>query len=275
MVKVSKRQKVMAMFLGIAMCFFAVIAFGGASCNTEPTVRQRMDSVGLRVDAMQNDSNATVEDTEAFLTELADLHSEIAELYGDGNATLLTRLDGYMAQLRELRAKLLRAVRQFPSPMEEFTLEYFNDEFFENYTLIFVPLYGSGMGPSVYFFYTTYIYDGKINFLVEFDFRTGHAAFWRTLFAMIIPNEILSHYEIGHAHYFTTYTIIREPFSSPVWIENCREWLNEIEGKSIEHRAGFAHGYSICSDGYYRYWLIEGYVITPITSVNELSLRWW
>ena len=235
MIKQIKPKRVLALVLVVAM-LFAVAGLSG--CNREPTLQERVDSAGLQVYAMQNDSNATVADTEAFLAELADLHSEIAELYGDSNAMLLTRLDGYMAQLRELRAMLLRAVRQFPSPMEEFTIGDFGEDFFENYTLIFVPFIWPSMVRGYVDFYTAYIEDGKINFLIEVRSLSGDAALTFYVFTVVFPNETLLTYTIGQSSIFQRYSRPNPLPSQWEPIENCREWLVEIHEKSIEHRVG-------------------------------------
>jgi len=128
----------------------------------------------------------------------------------------------------------------FPSVLENFELEDFTEEFFENNTLILVPFYYGYLLHDYLDFYTVFVDDGKINFLIEVtdSYGVGERAVDFRLFVVIIPNKIFNKYEIGQVTTFTTYDFIEED-GNFVANKNDREWLKEIEEKSINHIVGF------------------------------------
>ena len=128
----------------------------------------------------------------------------------------------------------------FPSVLEEFVLEEFTETFFENNTLILVPFVWSGQLVEYLDFYTVFVENGKLNFLVEVTHPYGaaDAAIDSRLFVIVIPNEIFGKYEIGEMIVFWTYDFSFDPRGNRIIEKNPREWLSEIQEKSVEHRAG-------------------------------------
>ena len=130
----------------------------------------------------------------------------------------------------------------FPSVLEEFDLEEFTEAFFENNTLILVPLEWPHVLSDYLHFYTVFAENGKLNFLIEVThpYGGGDAAIDYRVFAIVIPNEIFGKHEIGKMIVFETYDFsVRDLHGNPIK-RNCREWLNEIQEKSVEHRVGYA-----------------------------------
>ena len=128
--------------------------------------------------------------------------------------------------------------RQFPSPIEEFTPEDFDEEFFENYTLILVQIFSIINPLYDYEFYTVFVENEELIFLIEFTtphliYSGTHRAFY---FAIIVSNDILSNYTIGNGRVFITYDVLYfDTFPPP---KNCRDWLIEVQKNSIKHTAG-------------------------------------
>jgi len=111
-----------------------------------------------------------------------------------------------------------------PCVLEEFTLDDFTDEFFEDYTLILVPFIHGHWVRGFVEVNSVYADDGKLNFLFEITSLSIDSAVTQYLFAVIISNEILGEYAIGAGKRFITYSYLR--FRTPsFWaqIENCRE----------------------------------------------------
>jgi len=119
--------------------------------------------------------------------------------------------------------------------VEEFQKEYFTESFFEQYTLVLVPFVHPTCVCDHVIFHTTFIENGKINFLIEVTKIGSDRKVTNYTFAVIIPNEILKEYEIGATEIFHTYAL--DDSSSGEVIENCRERLNAIEKKDF--RVGF------------------------------------
>ena len=101
MVKRKRNPMRMLIAVGIAITMlFAIVAL--SACNTDPTLLQQTDSLGQQVYAAQNGGNPTIAEIDALLAELEELRVEVIRLEGE-NAALLARIDGYKAQLNELR----------------------------------------------------------------------------------------------------------------------------------------------------------------------------
>jgi len=102
---------------------------------------------------------------------------------------------------------------------------------------VLVLFFSTGSLEGYVSFYTVYAENGKIDFLVEIETLSGSANVFYYLFAVTIPNYLLSNYTIGEIIVFYRYSLDNS------WnlIENCRDWLAEIEAKSIEHRVGFIY----------------------------------
>jgi hypothetical protein len=143
----------------------------------------------------------------------------------------------------------------FPSIVEEFGIEDFNEEFFESYTLITLSFtFGSTFPAHKLNFYTIFIERGRVNFLMELNTGAtgvplGEAVPDSRRFAVIIPNKVLEKYEIGSARMFLTYD--RSDNENPV--ENCRRWLRKIERNSVQHRVVQRCAKSVLGRGWYNW----------------------
>jgi len=131
-------------------------------------------------------------------------------------------------------------VNVFPSVLEDFDLTDFTADFFESNTLILVPF---GWGHSLLDnlrFYTVFFENGKLNFLIEIPNPDtgGDCAFDYRIFAVIIPNQVLSKYEIGGSKVFKAYEFHAGEWNS-YSTTNCREWLKEVEKNSVGHRVSY------------------------------------
>ena len=152
----------------------------------------------------------------------------------------------------------------FPSVLEEFEVDEFTDEFFEENTLFLVPFEWSHVVAEYVEFYTVFVKDGKLNFLIEVTYPPGPESFSGDylLFAVTVPNAVLNRCEFGELFVFETYADHSafgfEAFPPAVFIifEGCewdeptpREWLQEVEDNSVEHRVNV----DISSFGYGSY----------------------
>ena len=164
----------------------------------------------------------------------------------------------------------------FPSVLEEFALEDFTADFFENNTLILVPFEWSSLLGKYLDFYTVFVENGKLNFLIEVTFPGGISedAIDSRVFAVIIPNQVFSKYEIGESIVFETYEIRWNANTGNFrGIKNCRKWLSEVEKNSIKHSVGYAWAPLLDTGWPFRdhpRWLL-GSKITVISSVESLQ----
>jgi len=156
---------------------------------------------------------------------------------------------------------MIDAVEEIP-PLSSLTrIGQFNDEFFAKYTLILVPVWS-----PIYFHYwavevyTVFAEEGKLNFIIEVtEMGTNAAASYHAL-AVIIPNEVFGGYEIGRSQGFLRYDWWNNPTT-----KNDREWLKEIDEKSVKHKAGFLFGE--------KFWSVPGItVITSRVGLEKLQL---
>lgn len=159
------------------------------------------------------------------------------------DATTKPAVDTAVSTAKE-KIRAVQTNNTFPSNLENFDLEEFTDEFFENNTLILVPFAYSYLLYEHLDFYTVSIADGKMNFYIEVTDPNGGGdeAIDYRLFAVIIEKEVYGRYELGEKIIFTTYdfnagNVNNPPFELPP--PNDRDWLIEIQGNSIEHRVGF------------------------------------
>lgn len=131
----------------------------------------------------------------------------------------------------EIRA--VQANNTFPSILENFNLEEFTDEFFENSTLILVPFEWSYLLYEHLDFYTAFVENGKLKFLIEVTdpYGLGDTAIDMRVFAVIVSNAIFNGLEVGEIRVFEAYD-----FSGANPTKNSRDLLSEAERKSVKHR---------------------------------------
>jgi len=119
-----------------------------------------------------------------------------------------------------------KGIIQFPS-----SIEAFDEAFFEQYSLVSANVFfDTSMDVE---FYTAYIADGKLNFLIEIMRNGLEGASHGYGFSVIISKEILGNYEVGGSEVFYRYGI-EYRFS----FHNLREWSEEVDEQSVKHRAG-------------------------------------
>ena len=88
---------------------------------------------------------------------------------------------------------------EFPSPVENFTIDDFNDEFFENYSLTLISFAFPVMNRKAEF-YTAFEENGYINFLINlsrYGFSYTSIQSRIRTYAVIIANELLLNFSIG------------------------------------------------------------------------------
>ena len=131
----------------------------------------------------------------------------------------------------------------FPSILEEFDMEEFTAEFFESNTLILVLFRWPFLLYENLHFYTVSVKNGKLNFIIEIPnpAHGGDQALDVRVFAVIIPNQIFSKYEIGKNIVFEAYESRFDGATGNIFdTKNCRRWLREVEKNTVEHRVGYA-----------------------------------
>ncbi len=129
----------------------------------------------------------------------------------------------------------------FPSELEDFKLADFSDSFFEDNALIIVPFENGYLMHDNIDFYTVFVKDGKLNFVIELthSFDCVEFAMDRRVFGVWVSKEVLEKYEIGKKIVFYTYDFKarNNPFEEPPLSD--RSWLAEVQENSVKHRAGF------------------------------------
>jgi len=154
----------------------------------------------------------------------------------------------------------------FPSPIVDFAVEDFDEKFFNEFTLIIVP-YQFGTVVEGIYLYTVYIDNGNLNFLFEFTTIRGDRARTSGEVIVILPNEILSKYEIGVVEQF--YIISDNSCSSfnadseGLLVRKDRNWLRDIRQNSVENKVANVIP-SIDR------WKMSGHRMTPIISLEQL-----
>jgi len=120
----------------------------------------------------------------------------------------------------------------FPSVLEEFEIEDFTEEFFEEYAVILVYLAFSTSNPIE--FYTVYVENNELIVLIE-DVTSGNVGQMSTQYAfiVIIPKAVLDSFSTVGCRMSAKYYF---DFYKGIFVENPREWLNEIKEVSVEHR---------------------------------------
>ncbi len=173
----------------------------------------------------------------------ADGLAEIAEIVTNGKAEITMASDkSAVDTVKEDAIQAINDVPQkeetliFPSVLEDFNLDEFTEAFFENYTLILVPFEWHYLLYGNLDFYTVFVDNGKLNFLIEVTcpHGGGDEAIDMRMFAVVVPKTIFNNYELGESKIFEAYD-----FSGAEPAENNRNWLSEIEEKSIEHRVSY------------------------------------
>ena len=160
---------------------------------------------------------------------------------------------------------------EFPSPVENFTIDDFNDEFFENYSLVMVGFSFPAGGIKVEF-YTVFLENGYINFLINiYVHQIGNQGGWSSAYAVILSNETLANYAIGEVRGVVTqdekYTQL---ISSITRIDYGHGWLRQARRKSINHRVGH-----ILSHDNERVIFRSNNNNKPITNVETLNYLIW
>jgi len=179
---------------------------------------------------------------------------------------------------------LATGLRHFPSVVEEFAIEDFDKDFFENYVLIRVML---SIGSIIYGnFYTVYVQDGKLNFLFEVTELTGATALGGLVAYIIIPRRIFERYEIGTVEWFFIYNCQHESghgcelYNMPIR-KTSREELHTIYTNSVENKIADIIPYLHLSSSWLSQnnlikspdgFLIVAASLIAITSFNELML---
>ncbi|MCL2797653.1 MAG: hypothetical protein FWD58_06340 [Firmicutes bacterium] len=152
----------------------------------------------------------------------------------------------------------------FPSVLEDFKPEDFDAEFFKHNTLILVPFEWPHLLYDNLNFYTAYVQDGKLNFLIDIpkpDFG-GDAAIDSRLFAVVIPNEVFGQYELGTAWDFSRHADFKPGF-------DVEAFYLMVENNSVPHRVGYlAANYTPADKSH---WLPQAPRMTAITSVAQLT----
>jgi len=136
-----------------------------------------------------------------------------------------------------------RMASSFPTVLEDFTVEDFTDEFFEEYAIIWTSLQFSNIGYSVKF-HTVYIDNGELIILVE---NTTHPNTTKLpagpppiTFIIIIPKAVFDSANLlDFCRVFSKYNVVLDDDSRIKEISEAdREWLVGIQEYSVEHRVG-------------------------------------
>ena len=90
---------------------------------------------------------------------------------------------------------------EFPSPVENFTIDDFNKEFFESYSLVIVP-FGLGHWAEQASLYTVFIDNNNIYFVFEIEGLRATLSVIAFMTLVIIQNEMLVNYDIGGVKQF-------------------------------------------------------------------------
>jgi len=132
-------------------------------------------------------------------------------------------------------------MEDFPSVLEEFVLEEFTEDFFESNTLVLVPFLWPHLLRDNLSFYTVFAENGTLNFLIEIPNpdKGGDRTFDYRIFAVIIPNQVLSKYEMGESIVFKAYEFHDTVDGEMHFTKNSREWLEEVEKNSVKHRVSY------------------------------------
>ncbi len=177
----------------------------------------------------------------------------------------------YELAKEKIDAVPLKSDEPFPATIEDFIIEDFTDNFFENNTLVLVPFKWPFFLYEFMDLYTVYTENDKLNFLIEvyYPFEGADLAEDNRVFAVTVSNTILSEYEIGESIIFEAYT----RNSGGVYgsfTENSRECLKEAEANCVEHRVSYAKGGSFVGKkvGNMKQWISE---ITVINSKENLQ----
>jgi len=254
----------------VCLAVAAVMLFSLVGCNVLPQYKSdakaELDAYVMALDEERyNDENR-----EAIMGFVAEGKAAIDE------AADVAEVDVALAAAKAAIKAVPKMASSFPSVLEEFEIGDFTEEFFEEYTLILVPFVWRGLLENYLDFYTAFIDDGKLNFLIEVTHPTGRLDLEldRRVFAVIVSKRLLKQYEIGEKTVFETYDFrgwspfpeYHEPPKYP------REWLKEIEEKSVEHKVSFSlKNYNNIS--WYAFHVYETYnemaIISSVETLNE------
>ena len=144
-----------------------------------------------------------------------------------------------------------------PREVETFAVEDFDEAFFDNNTLVFVPFYHGQVVGGV-FFHAVYVENDKVNFIFEVNYLTGDQAVTAGGIFLILSNEIFEKYTINPViKQFHIWNRDVPLYECPNGC-NCSEanfecfvglykfkyrcnrgWLEDIYYNSVSHRTGF------------------------------------
>jgi len=171
--------------------------------------------------------------------------------------------------IEETREKIneVETTKSFPAISEEFDINRYTEEYFEEYALIVVPF---TYGTLVYDhadFYVTYIHDGQLHFLIEISYDKPYHLDEVTdkMFTVTVPKIAIENYVIGASNIFEKYRFESDKFGIDIKIENDRTEVKEIEKKSIVCKSSVVPG-NVMIDFYSNL-----NKITTITSKEELK----
>jgi len=160
-------------------------------------------------------------------------------------AATIAEVDNALAAARgRIRAVTTNAIT-FPSVLGEFCVDDFDEEFFESYTLVIVPVFYPVCVYGFIEFYTIFVEGDELIFLAEntFNYGANCLASSHYSFVAIISNDILNVFNIGKIKMFYTYGWLMQDYENELCYnyelkKSFREWLNEVEMSSINHKVG-------------------------------------